>query len=561
MGVLRLTKEEEYAYWTEIYRNCVDSRRDIEQQWVKYYNAVDDQLFVGRKNADKSDVIEINELSSIVETIIPNIILKPGSVEVRAVNEEDIYRAVIYEYIAKYILRHYNIRDQFIRTVFDTLVLGDGLVKVGYWLLPLIQDAQWRAGMSSSSRSGGFVDVGESAFALHTKLFEFYPDYHIDDWSQQRFFIHEVWKHISEFEDNDLYDKKVVKRLKPSLVEKDLYSTTTGNFDFLKKKEYVKVQEIHDLINAKMKIMSYDSGAGEFLYDNDVLYPIIPFERLAFGYRPMKIWGSSVSQKIYQHVKSLSKYHSALDSLLGKLGITKVLYNQALWKADMIKKLEASSDSVIGIAGPPTGSYEVMDLGISSKQFVFDRAIALKEETIRSISGVTRSQMGEHDVGAKTAFEVNVLKGSADVKMAMRLELFESFASRVMEKLLYIVSIEYEPARVAQMTGIRADVVDGLMQPYDPSRFVLSYGESAMEANNERLQKLTFLLNSGLPLNPVEFGRIFMDALNLEYTDNLILPGIPMGKPTPARAQQSDQNVSKPGNRQEQGIGNREIED
>lgn len=549
---ISITKEQEYTYWTEIYRNCVDSRRDVEKMWTTFYNAVDDSMFSGNKTKSGSDVIEVNEIASIVETIIPNIILKPGSVEVRAVNEEDIYLAVIYEYIAKFMLNHYNIRDQFVRTVFDTLVLGDGLVKVGYWLLPLVQDAQWRAGLASQ--------VGESAFSLHTKLFEFYPDYHVDDWSQQRFFIHEVWKHISEFEGNDLYDQSMVKEIKPALAEKDLYSSSSNTFDFLKKKEYVKVQEIHDLVNAKMMVMAYDSGSKYFLYNGDEAYPIIPFERLAFGYRPMKIWGSSVSQRIYSHIKSLSKYHTALDNLLNKLGITKVIYDKTKWKQDMVDSLATNSDSVIGLMGPPADSYEVMDLGVASKQFVFDKAIDIKKETIRSISGVTRSQMGEHDTGVQTAFESNMLSKNADVKTAMRLEMFETFASRVIEKLLYIASVEYTPERLASMTGIRSDVVAQMMKPYDPSRFVLDYGDSAMQANNERLNKLMILLNSGIPLNPNEFARIFMDALNLEYSDNLIMPNMPMGKPVvQGNKGQNPQGASTPGSRNfggQQGGGN-----
>ena len=69
------TIKEEYQSWREIYEFCVQSRGGAERRWRRYYNIIDDNLWAGATNTDGSEAIEVNELGSIIETIIPNIIL------------------------------------------------------------------------------------------------------------------------------------------------------------------------------------------------------------------------------------------------------------------------------------------------------------------------------------------------------------------------------------------------------------------------------------------------------------------------------------------------------
>lgn len=537
--------DSEYGAWCEIYRYALESRQSIEKCWRRWYNILDDSLYAAAKNSDGSDAVEVNELASIIETIVPNIILNPGRIEISAIKQEDIYRAVIYEYIAKYILTHYNIKEQFIQAVVDTLALGDSLIKVGYWLLPLVQDAQWRTGL---------VGVQSSAFALHTPLFEFYPDYHVKKWSLQRFFIHEVWKHIDELKDNDMFVKSQVNKLKPSQSEMELYDLATGTQN--KKKEYIKLQEIHDLISGKMMIMAYEGGSDSFLFNDLEEHPIVPFERLSFFPRPLNLWGTSISQRIERHLLSLSRMHSGLDAALRKLAVFKFLYDGTKWKSEMVKLLKTANDEVIPTIGPPTGSYEVVDLGISQKQFVFDNAINLKLDTIRSTSGVTSQEQGIAQPGVDTAFEVNKLAGASDVKNKMRLSIFEAFATRVLEKLIYLVSVEYMPDRISAMVGFDEDVIRQLIVPYDPSRYIVKYGDSAVSANQEKLQKLMILQQTGLPLNPIEYARQVVDALGLEWTDELIIQGLPMNNMRMSQSGgQRPQGVSTPGASPKQNIG------
>ena len=535
------TPKEKYQSWREQYEFCVQSRQGIERRWRRWYNIVDDNIWAGRNNSDGSPAIEVNELGSIIETIIPNIILHPGKVEVRAIHQEDVYKAVIYEYIGKYLLSHYNIKEQFMKNVYDSLVLGDSLIKVGYWLLPLVHDAQWKAGLSSTTT--------ESAFALHTPLFEFYPDYHVNDWSLQRFYIHQVYKHIDEFTDNSIYDQKQVSKLKPDATERDIFDPSNDMLG--SKKEYIKVQEVHNLVKAEMYVMAYNYGCDGFLMEGQETYPLVPFEHLSFFPRPMNIWGTSISQRIERHLIDLSRYHSGLNSVMRKLAVFKLLFDSTKIKHTMAELLKSANDSVIAITGPPAGVIESVDLGISNKQFVFDQAINLKNTTIREMSGVPLQSMGIAQPGVDSAYEVATLQKEGDVKNKMRLNVFEDFAKRVIEKLIYIVSVEYTPDRIAKMTGVDVSLIEQLMEPYDPGRYLLEYGESAVGSSIERRNDLQWLWQSPLAqaLNPVWSAQMAADVLGLEYTDTMILPGSMMGGNNQPQGGESAQGVSTPGNR------------
>jgi len=540
------TKKEEYVAWQDIYSFCVQAKQPIENNWRRWYSIADDNLWGGARNTDGSSAIEVNELGSIIETIIPNIILHPGKVEIRAINEEDIYKAVIYEYLGKYILSHSDIKQQFLKCVYDTLVLGDSLVKIGYWNLPLVRDNQFKAGLAG--------DTTSSAFALHLPLFEFLPDYHVNDWSLQRFYIHEVKKHIDEFIDNDTYDQKQVDKLKPSFTERDVYNPTNNMLS--SKKEYIQVQEIHNLVKGEMYVAAYTNNAEGFLLQTQETYPFTPFEKLSFFPRPMSIWGTSVSQRIEKHLVELSRYHSGLSSIMRKIGVFKTMFDSTKIKPEVIKLLKTANDEALPIVGPPAGAIETVDLGVSGRQFVFDQAINIKETTIRSMSGVTQQEMGVAETGVDTAFEVNTLKSASDIKNQMRLNTFEAFAKRVIEKLIYIVSVEYTPDRISQMTGIDSNVIEQLIEPYNPGKYILEYGDSAANSNKERMNKLQWLLQSPLAgaINPSYALRLASDALGLEFSDEMILPGGLIGGGQ-GQQQTVQSGVSTPGNRQQESSG------
>ena len=519
MRLRKRTKDEEYNHWVKAIRYCRSARRDMEKCWKRWYNIIDDNLFRG-KMASGGEAIEVNELTAIVENIMPSIALKPGQVEIRSFAIEDMEEAAIDEAIARYLIRQYDLHRDFSLTIYDALVLGDGIMKLGYWLSPLVTEAQWRAGLGAEMSVSAL-----SAFALNVPLFEIYPDYAADRWSRQRFIVHEIDKHIDELRDNPILEQSVVRKIKPNRTVEKLFNLGLERQD-AKEAEYVTIQEIYDFPNGQLLIMAGEAGPKQFLYRGDAPFPFIPVERLEFFPRPLNVWGKSISQSVESHILSLSKLHNYMEMAVKKESLIKLLVNAALIPDKLQKKFETSKDEVIPVKGNPQGATFPVDYRTVSSNYSFERAMDRKMATLRELSGVTYTERGIHEPGVQTATESAMLKGASEVRNAWRSEMFSKFASRVLEKLLYIVTTTYEPARIAKMVGYPVEAIRPYIRPYDPSRFVLEYGQAAAASNIERIQKLQVLVNMiGPALNPAMVLKLLTDALGFEYSDALLIQG------------------------------------
>jgi len=208
----------------------------------------------------------------------------------------------------------------------------------------------------------------------------------------------------------------------------------------------------------------------------------------------------------------------------------KIMVDLSRWTKKDIDKLENSKDSVIGLAGMPEGSYDIMQFGAASKDFVFERGIALKKGEIREEAGAGRQQQGLHEPGVRTATESTVLQENADTINKWRAFIFSEFAASVIEKMIFIVSVTYEPERIAQMVGYPVESIAPFLQPYDPSKYVVSYGQAAMSELAERREKfMLFMQMFGQAINPAMALQMATDIFDLEYTDELLVPGQLLG--------------------------------
>lgn len=521
----KLTGDELYNHWITQTRRARTGRQIMERRWRRWYNIVDDNLW-GRKsgNVDGYEPSQVNQLASILENVIPNISFRAGIVEIRAFSVEDAIRAAIWEKVARWLVIKHNMADEFQMAIYNALVLGDGLVKIGHSTLPMLSEPQWNAGLANER---GARDV--SAYGMDWPLFEFLPDFSADRWNRQRFFIHEFDKHIDEVKDNPLFDKKQVKKIGPTRRTEDLFFASDAE-TISKKKDYVPMQEIHDLVNAEVMVTADKSGANGFLYKQPEPWGMIPVERLSFFSRPMSVWGKGITQTIEQHLVDLSKIDTYAMNILRKEALIKIAVNAATWNKTMIKQLQSSGDSIIPLTTAPAGSFEVIDYGGAGKNFTYERNRASKMATIRELSGSGRMQQGLHEPGVGSATESAVLQNNADVITQWRANKFSEFAARVIEKMLFIVSVTYQPERIAKMVGLPAQSIAPFLEPYDPSKYVLKYGQAAMNDQRDRRDKfMAFMQMFGPVINPMLAVKVATEIFDLEYTDALVIPGMVLG--------------------------------
>ena len=518
-------KKEEYDSWIMHIRRARSARKPMETVWKRWYNIADDAMWgKGSKNINAT---QVNVIQSLLQNIIPNISFREGKTEIRAIAQQDIFSAAIYEKIIRYIVKKQHLAEEFMMVIFNALILGDGLLKIGYDMMPLLSEPQWNAGLATERGASPY-----SVYGMEWPLFEFQPDYTVDRWRRQRFFIHEMDKHIDEVQDNPLYKKAQLDKVKPSRrTDEIFYTGDPDNVD--KKKDYVPIQEIHDLVNAEMLIVADKSGADDFLYRGPEPFGMIPMEHLFFFPRPMNVFGKGITQSIEKHIISISKMHTYMENILKKEALLKIIVDASKFGPKQRKELDKSEDSIISVPGDPKGSYEVINYGSASNQFAFERALGLKDQTVRNIAGAGRQQEGLHEVGVSSATESSILQGNADAINLWRSQRFADFAGRVLEKMLFIVTATYEPERIAKMVGYPVQAIAPFIsEPYDPSKFMLTYGQAALMDSAERRENfMIFMKLFGGAINPAIAVQIAADIFDLQYTDEMLVPGQMLGNP------------------------------
>jgi len=113
----------------------------------------------------------------------------------------------------------------------------------------------------------------------------------------------------------------------------------------------------------------------------------------------------------------------------------------------------------------------------------------------------------------------------------------------------------YTPEQLSDMTGFLPQVIQQIItEPYRPAKYLIEYGQSAVNSNSERLQKIDWLIQRfGPALNPMALLQMSADALDLEYDDNMIIQGAMM-QPQSGGGQNrrsKELGVSTAGNRQD----------
>jgi hypothetical protein len=549
----KLTKDEEYNHWITQTRRARNGRLLMERRWRRWYNIADDMLWGHHRLSDGSQAIQVNQLASILENVIPNISFRAGIVEIRSFSYEDAISAAIWEKVARWVVIKHNMADEFQSSIYNALVLGNGLIKIGHSLLPLLSEPQWNAGLANEQ---GARPV--SVFGMDWPLFEFFPDFSADRWNRQRFFFHGFDMHIDEFADHPVFDSKQVKKVKPTRRTEDIFFASDPETES-RKKDYVAVTEIHDLVNAEMMVIADKSGADSFLFKQPEPFNMIPVERLAFFNRPMSVWGKGITQTIEQHLVDLSKIDTYAMGVLKKEALIKIIVDAARWTKKNIAALENSQDSIIAMNGLQAGSFEVVDYHGASKNFTYERTRAMKMATIRELAGAGRMQQGLHEVGVGSATESALLQGNADVITQWRANKFSEFAARVIEKMLFIISVTYEPERIAKMVGIpNPESLVPFLQPYDPSKYVLKYGQAAVGDQADRREKfMAFIQLFGQVINPAIAVKVATEIFDLEYTDELTIPGMVLGGNQGAAGGQGGQQATtgfRPAESQQQAV-------
>ena len=439
---------------------------------------------------------------------------------------------MIWEKVGKNVEYQNQLFKAFMMAVYDVLLYGDGVFKLGIEQATMLKVSEPLVPLMDS-----FGTV-QQAYASPTSLFEIFPDHRTKIWEEQRYLIHRVSMHIDDIIDNPAYDKKVTRNLVPVSTEDNLYGfEPTDQEDG--EPQHIPLIEVHDFVHGKLRILAVEQsgsakGVSKFLYNDILPYSIPVWENLQFFQRPLSIWGDSLSQAVVKHQQSLGEIMTYMNRALSREGILKMLYDVVAIGEEEANKLESGDDALIGITLPTNKTMaditHVINYATSVKDFNFSQGINFIREIIRSSTGVTQQERGVHEAGVETKYEASILKAGSEVRNALRRRMFSIFASRVMRKLFYIISVEYSPERICQMAGLDPYVyapVVARMVPFDSRKFKVDYGSTAVNSRAERIQKLQLFLQLVAPyqqyINPASWLKMVTKELDFEYETEMLI--------------------------------------
>lgn len=487
-----LSRKEELGIWKDRIKKSIDYRKKFLSDWNYWEQIYDNNLWATNKFGSRTAIpnpsspVQINELDTIVNTIIPRILYSYPIFDVEDMASGNTLAALVYEVFA---LKLYEVLDMYNtlrEVVTDTLILGTGIHKTG-----MVFDVE----MNEYRADSGIYN--EMPMSCYVQPRNFLWDYRFDDWSQIRWMAEEIEKPLEEVRDSDLY--KGAGKLKGNVSSLE-YLPQQFNQNYKREDDVVRLIEIHDLVKGKIYTIVLDHP--EFLqYDDD--YGICIYDALEFTKtRPKRMFGKSISQDIEQHLvrlslnnhwmdedgKSAARRMYMVDNSIGKQAIQKIDSDEA--------RVLVPIDGLMGMSGDP-----IREIRTSNNVFQWQTTLGMIERQIRQLAGSTAADRGIHEAGVETAVEAQMLQDSSETRNKDRGMLLSLYIQKIMSKMLMLSSAYMKPERIANLLGM--PIQDAYMiEPFDNMKLTVKYGSTAIESREMYKQKL------------IQVSQMFPDLVN-----------------------------------------------
>ena len=496
-----------WNYWEQVYDDNLWGNAGFETRSRR-----------SRQN-DSGYFPQVNELESIILNIVPSIHYYAPVFELQPVDEAYRLSAQIYELLATVLYETLGMYETIEETIIDTLLLGGGLHKTGYFYE--VETSEYQLGDATAGEPEIRDEMILSGWVspIHTLW-----DYRVQQWGDKRWVAEEIVKPVEEVKKSSLY--KNTSDLEGTIISSAGIEGISRKQERDKKGDLVRLVEIHDLANSK--ILTIADGHNKILRKDDD-YGLELYDQLTFTpSRPKRVWGKSIAQSIEEHMISLAKSHYYLQSHGRRVGTTKLMVEPSAVSKEAAKKLESSKDvEIVPIDGITQGA-PVQELKLSSVGADWYANINITEQVIRQLSGITLQERGRHEPGVETAFEASKLSEASDKRNRYRIRKLNKFTADVMTKVLRIASDNFSSARILSMVGVPEEWAYAL-KSFDRMNLIVKFGSTAIEARQEMLQKVMMLGQAaaqvGVQLNPSGYMKLVSEALGMEFRESMILTG------------------------------------
>lgn len=502
-----------WLYWEEVYDDNLWATADFKKRGRR-----------SKQNQTQTFYPQVNELETIVLSILPKIHFYDPVFEIRPVYNDLIWRfsAAVWELYASVLYDILEMHDSVAECALDTLLCGGGVHKTGLWFE--VESPGYTLGDETAGGSDvkGEIELVSGDISPRNLLW----DYRVKKWKDKRWLAEEIIKPLDEVKKSPMY--KNTKSLVGTL-------TSTRGIEGVKQKDLrnrkgdmVRLYEIHDFANSQIitiaddhpKVLRKDSDYGVELHNQLTFTPT----------RPQRVWGKSIVQSIEEHVIRLSKYMYYLDSHMMRGGLSKILFDPARITKEAQALLEnkkdfqlVPSEGLADMAADP-----VREVKYSNTGYEWFANVNLVQEVIRLLSGVTQQERGKHEAGVETAYEVAKLSEASATRNQDRIRKINKYVSSIMAKVLKLASDAVHPSKILSQVGLPSEW-SFMLQPFSEMKLKVKFGSTALEARQQMLSRVAMLgqiaAAAGISLNPQGYMELVTDALGIEFHEKLLLMG------------------------------------
>jgi hypothetical protein len=512
---MTLNRKEELALWKKRIKISRDIREQYMSDWVYWQNMFDDNMWSTRRSTKQSSriinnsvnsAVQVNELESIVMSMLPQIDFHTPIFEVETNIDGDLFSSLVYEF---YSMKLFEVLKMFFSVremVFDTLLLGGGVHKTGI---------SYQVEQNTADNN----IIEELPVSTSVSPMNMLWDYRFDNWTGKLWIAEEIVKPLDIIKDSDMYEH--TKDLKGNLSSYADASFQTAN-SYGEEADMVRIVEIHDLQKHKLLVVSLQHD--EFLrYEDD--YQTEIYDRLEFiPTAPRRFWGKSIVQSLEDHIVRLSKHNQYMDNDSSATGRQIYMIDSSLG-GENVKLLESSKSRVVLSVDGLTqmGNPPVQQVRLASNTFNWMSVINEVERTIRLLSGSSMQERGAHEPGVETLGESAMLAEKSAIRNQDRALLLSFFIQEVMGKMLKLSSDFIRPERIAEVIGIPPELA-WKIEPFDKMKLSVKFGSTAVEARQTYLNKLLMLAQLfPQALNQQELIQRVMNALGFGLRDIRLL--------------------------------------
>ena len=550
-----------------------------DDRWTDFIKLYSNQ-YPYNELGDYDDIVVPNMIFSTVNVIVPSLAVTAPKHTVTAKRPQDEASAEVAEAVVNHQWRQYRVQEQVREAIKDFVILGHGWVKVTWDTQTGDRDLtgdEWKQMVQAqlmerqqAIQSGGISESDlpsvEDVVATIPKTvnevlvdapkvtrvspFDVFVDPDALRLKDARWVAHRSFIPIQVVRENNLYNKRVVNKLKPTVMssERDVdvmdeKAITEGDNAF------VIVYEYYDLINGT--VCTVAQGADDFLISpaTSPFKDVHPFVFIENYEVPERFYPIGDIETIYGMQLELAMARTALVNDR-KRGRRINMVRTAAIGPDGLEQLESGADNVlleiIGNENFEEVFRAITSNGLDSSWYMQSDQIITDINTISGISEYARGQTPEI---RRTATEAGLIQDASNARSADKLAKVERAMAEVAERMILLAQEFMDSEDVARIVSEEQtvswvefsrqdlqgdfvfDVESGSSQPQNES----SRRQSALQL----MDVMSGMMGSGLLNDQKLIEHILRNGFGIKNAQEFMGPGLqpPPGEEAPPGAE------------------------